>query len=128
MTAIVVCGMESGETMSTIYTSSSYRNLQEYVGHELAVIPEPCRLVTDIVLVLENLSTPWEYDGVSHFEARFTGPAGRELLSDFYRLRGSGVVFSLHLEPIARDIRFVHYVATLSEPTASAALEVPLAG
>jgi hypothetical protein len=114
--------------MNVNYTPPTYRNLQEHVGRELAVVPEPCRLVTDTVLWLENLSTPWEYDGVSSFEARFTGPAGQELLSDFYRLRGHGVVFSLHLEPIARDLRFVHYVATLSEPTTHCAVEVRLAG
>jgi hypothetical protein len=120
--------MEPGGTMITSYTTPSYRNLEEHVGRELAVVPEPCRLVSGTVLVLENLSTPWEYDGVSHFEVRFTGPAGQELLPDFYRLRGNGVVFSLHLEPIARDIRFVHYVATLSEPTTLEAVDVPLAG
>ena len=120
--------MESGETMTATYTTPSYRNLQEHIGQELAVVPEPCRLVTGAVLVLENLSTPWEHDGMSHFEARLTGPAGQELLPDFYRLRGGGAVFSLHLEPIARDLRFVHYVATLSEPVPHAAREVQLAG
>jgi hypothetical protein len=114
--------------MITSYTTPSYRNLEEHVGRELTVVAEPCRLVTGSTVWLENLSTPWEYDGVSHFEARFTGPAGQQLLPDFYRLRGDGVVFSLHLEPIARDLRFVHYVATLSEPTSSASVDVPLAG
>jgi hypothetical protein len=117
--------MEMGGTMITSYTAPSYRNLQEHVGHELAVVPEPCRLVTDTVLVLEGLSTPWECEGLSNFEVRFSGPAGEELLPDFYRLRGGPAVFSLYLEPIARDLRFVHYVATLSEP---ATLDVPLAG
>ena len=122
--------MESGETMNTTYTTPSYRNLEEHVGRELVVVPEPCRLVTGTSLWLENLSTPWEHDGVSHFEARFTGPAGEELLPDFYRLRGDGVVFSLHLEPIARDLRFVHYAAELSQPTSAvpAAAGMPLAG
>jgi hypothetical protein len=124
----VVAGMEPGGTMTTTYTSASYDNLQDHVGHELAVVPEPCRLVTDTVLVLESLSTPWESEGMSHFEARFTGPAGQELQPDFYRLRGSLVVFALFLEPIARDVRFVHYVATLSEPATNAAVGVPLAG
>jgi hypothetical protein len=114
--------------MNANYTPPTYRNLHEHVGRELVVVPEPCRLVTDTVLVLENLSTPWEYDGVSTFEARLTGPAGQELVPDFYRLRGNGVVFSLSLEPIARDLRFVHYVATLSEPTTYGAVDVPLAG
>jgi hypothetical protein len=122
--------MEIGGTMITSYTAPSYRNLHEHVGHELAVVPEPCRLVTGTTLWLENLSTPWENDGVSHFEARFTGPAGQELLPDFYRLCGDGAVFSLHLEPIARDLRFVHYVAELSEPASAvpAAAGLPLAG
>ena len=122
--------MEIGGTMITSYTAPSYRNLHDHVGHELAVVPEPCRLVTGTVLVLEDLSMPWECEGVSHFEVRFTGPAGQELLPDFYRLRGGAAVFSLYLEPIARDLRFVHYVAELSQPTGevSAAAGMPLAG
>ena len=115
--------------MIASYTAPSYRILQEHIGHELAVVPEPCRLVTDTVLVLEHLSTPWQCEGVSHFEVRFTGPAGQELLPDFYRLRGGPAVFSLHVDPIARDVRFVHYVATLSESTAVLGVDdVPLAG
>lgn len=117
--------MEPGGTMISSYATPSYQNLQAHVGHELPVVPEPCRLVADTVLVLENLSTPWEQDGFSHFEARFTGPAGQALLPDFYRLRGHLGVFALHLEPIARDVRYVHYVATLSEATS---LAIPLAG
>ena len=114
--------------MITTYTAPSYDNLHEHVGHELAVVPEPCRLVTDTVLVLERLSTPWECQGLSHFEVRLTGPAGQELLPDFYRLRRGPAVFSLYLEPITRDLRFVHYVATLSEPTTMEAVRVLLAG
>jgi hypothetical protein len=120
--------IDSGGTMITSYTTPSYRNLQEHVGQELAVVPEPCRLVTDTVLVLENLSTPWQQDGLLHFEARFTGPAGQALSPDFYRLRGRPGVFALHLEPIARDLRYVHYVATLSEAADQAAIAVALAG
>ncbi|MFL6002036.1 MAG: hypothetical protein ACJ72P_04425 [Nocardioides sp.] len=116
--------------MTMSYTAPSYRNLHDHLGHELAVVPEPCRLVTGTVLVLESLSTPWECEGVSHFEVRFTGPASEELLADFYRLRGGSTVFSLYLEPIARDLRFVHYVAELSEPTGAVpvAAGMPLAG
>ena len=120
--------MNSGVIMMSSYATPSYRNLQEHVGQELAVVPEPCRLVSDTVVVLENLSTPWEQDGLLHFEARFTGPAGQALSSDFYRLRGRREVFALHLEPFARDLRYVHYVATLSEPAAAAVVAVPLAG
>ena len=116
--------------MTTSYTAPSYSNLHEHIGHELAVVPEPCRLVTDTVLVLESLSTPWECEGLAHFEVRFTGPAGQELLPDFYRLRGGAAVFSLYLEPIARDLRFVHYVVMHSESTTAVptAAGTPLAG
>ena len=62
---------------------------------------------------------------MSHYEAVFTGPAGQELLPDFYRVRAGDAVFALHLEPVARDLRHVHYVATLSEPSAAV---VALAG
>ena len=108
--------------MKTSYTTPSYSNLLAHRGRELTVVPEPCRLVADTVLVLEGLSTPWEWDGTSHYEAVFTGPAGQELQADFYRLRDGDAVFALHLEPVARDLRHVHYVATLSEPAEAIAL------
>ena len=103
--------------MNTSYTTPSYTNLLAHRGRELVVVPEPCRLVADTTLVLEALSTPWEWDGLTHFEAVFTGPAGEELQPDFYRVRDGDAVFALHLEPVARDLRHVHYVATLSEPS-----------
>jgi hypothetical protein len=112
--------------MITTYTTPSYSNLSALVGHELVVVPEPCRLVAGTVLVLEGLSTPWDCDDTTYFEARFTGPVGQELLPDFYRLRARLQVFALRLEPVARDVRFAHYVATLSE--ASVADVVALAG
>jgi hypothetical protein len=102
------------------YTAPSYANLLAHRGREFSVVPEPCRLVSGGVLVLEDLSTPWLSDGVSHFEAVFTGPVAEELLPDFYRVRAGDVTFALHLEPVARDVRFVHYVATVAEPVAVA--------
>ncbi len=114
--------MESGDAMITNYTTPSYSNLLAHRGHELTVVPEPSRLVADTVLVLEDLSTPWDFGGLAQFEAVFTGPATQELLPDFYRLRAGDAVFALHLEPVARDVRFVHYIATLSEDTAYVAL------
>jgi hypothetical protein len=116
--------------MNTSYTRPTYQTLLGHRGRALAVVPEPCRLVDGVVLVLEDLSTPWEYDGVMTFEARFTGPAGRPLQSDFYRLRSGDDVFVLHLEVVATDARFVHYVAELSQPTSAvpASAGVPLAG
>ncbi len=108
--------------MITSYTTPSYDNLLAHRGHELTVVPEPSRLVPGTVLVLEDLSTPWEFEGTSHFEAVFTGPSNEELLPDFYRVRRGDDVFVLRLEPVARDLRFVHYVASLSEAIAYVAL------
>jgi hypothetical protein len=112
----------------TNYTPPSYQTLLGHRGRALAVVPEPCRLVNGVVLVLEDLGTPWDCDGVRHFDARLTGPAGQPLLPDFYRLSSGDEMFVVYLEPIARDVRFVHYVATLSEPTTHATVDVPLAG
>lgn len=116
--------------MNTSYTKPTYQTLLGHQGHALVVIPEPCRLIEPVVLVLEDVSTPWDYDGVMTFEARFTGPAGQPLQPDFYRLRSGDDVFVLHLDVVATDVRFVHYVAELSQPTsaAPAAAAVPLAG
>jgi len=108
--------------MNTSYTTPSYTNLLAHRGHELTVVPEPCRLVSGTVLVLEDLSTPWHSDGVTHFEAVFSGPVADELQADFYRVRRGDATFALHLEPVARDVRFVHYVASLAEVDADAAL------
>jgi hypothetical protein len=115
--------------MDTSYTRPTYETLLGLRGRALAVVPEPCRLVDDFVLVLEDLSTPWEYDGVMTFEARFTGPAGHPLQPDFYRLRSGDQVFVLHLDVVATDVRYVHYAAELSQPTSGlpAAGAVPLA-
>jgi hypothetical protein len=107
--------------MNTNYTTPSYQTLLGHRGRALAVVPEPCRLVDGVVLVLEDLSTPWEFEGVMTFEARFTGPAGRPLQSDFYRLQSGDEVFVLHLEAVATDVRFVHYEATLTESVARGA-------
>jgi hypothetical protein len=107
--------------MNTNYTPPSYQTLLGHRGRALTVVPEPCRLVDGAVLVLEDLSTPWEYDGVRNFEARFTGPVGRPLQSDFYRLRSGDDVFVLHLDAVATDARFVHYEAVLTEPVSRGA-------
>ena len=112
--------------MITSYTTPSHDNLAAHVGHEFVVVPEPCRLVAGTVLVLEAVSTPWEHGGSAEFEARFTGPLWEDLQPDFYRLRTRLTVFALHLEPVARDARFVHYVATLTDVTCAEA--TPLAG
>jgi hypothetical protein len=101
--------------MDTSYTTPTYETLLGHRGCALTVVPEPCRLVDGVVLVLEDLSTPWECDGVMTFEVRFTGPAGRPLQTDFYRVRSGEDVFVLHLEVIATDVRFVHYEAVLTE-------------
>jgi hypothetical protein len=108
--------------MITTYTTPSFDNLIVHRGHELSVVPEPCRLVSATVLVLEDLSTPWHCDGVTHFEAVFTGPVAEELHPDFYRVRVGDSTFALHLEPVARDVRFVHYVASLAEVAAESVL------
>ena len=107
--------------MNTSYTTPTYATLLGHRGRALAVVPEPCRLVDGVVLVLEDLSTPWAYEGVMTFEARFTGPAGRPLQSDFYRLSSGDEVFVLHLEVVATDLRFVHYEAVLTEPVSHGA-------
>ena len=118
---MVVVGLEIGEPMNTTYATPSYQTLLGHRGRALAVVPEPCRLVDGVELVLEDLSTPWEYDGVRTFEARFTGPAGRPLQSDFYRLQSGDDVFVLHLDAIVTDARFVHYEAVLTEPVSTGA-------
>ena len=116
---------DPGDAMDTSHTTPSYTNLLARRGRELAVVPEPCRLVSGTVLVLEDVSTPWDTDGVLHFEAVFSGPVTDELPADFYRLRDGETTYALHLEPVARDLRHVHYVASLAEVAAD---EMALAG
>jgi hypothetical protein len=114
--------------MTTSYTTPSYTHLLAHRGRELAVAPEPCRLVSGTALVLEEVSTPWDTDGVLHFEAVFTGPVADELQAGFYRLDDGETAFALHLEPVARDLRHVHYVASLAERVEAVVDAMPLAG
>jgi hypothetical protein len=114
--------------MDTSCTTPSYTDLLARRGRELAVVAEPCRLVPGTVLVLEEVSTPWCTDGVLHYEAVFTGPVADELRADVYRVRDGEATYALHLEPMARDVRNVHYVASLAEVSAVPAEPMPLAG
>src|SRR5688500_8636092 len=65
-------------------------------------------------LVLEQLTRPWAWDGRVSYSLLLTGPADRELAAGEYRLADGDLVVEMSLEPVARDLRFVHYEAVRS--------------
>jgi hypothetical protein len=62
-------------------------------------------------LVLEQLTRPWACDGRVSYSLLLSGPADRELAAGEYRLADGDLVLEMSLEPVARDLRFVHYEA-----------------
>jgi hypothetical protein len=64
-----------------------------------------------IELVLEQLTRPWAWDGHVSYSLLLTGPADRELAAGEHRLADGDLVLEMSLEPVARDLRFVHYEA-----------------
>lgn len=66
-------------------------------------------------LVLEQVTTPWRWDGQLSYSALLTGPLDDALPVGVYLLTDGEVTLALSLEPVARDVRFVHYEAWLTE-------------
>jgi hypothetical protein len=62
-------------------------------------------------LVLEQLTRRWAWDGRVTYSLLLTGPADRELVAGEYCLADGDLVLEMSLEPVARDLRFVHYEA-----------------
>jgi hypothetical protein len=62
-------------------------------------------------LVLEKLSRPWAWGGQVSYSLLLTGPVDQELAPGEYHLADGALVLEMSLEPVARDLRFIHYEA-----------------
>ncbi|MGI8644813.1 MAG: DUF6916 family protein [Nocardioides sp.] len=91
-----------------------------------ALVGRPFTAGAGTELVLEHLSTPWASNGRVSYSLLLTGPVDQELALGDYRLQDGEVTLALCLEPVARDIRFVHYEACVCESVA--AEDLALAG
>jgi hypothetical protein len=94
----------------------SYATLSDLEGREVSVVP--CVLDGGglVPLTLECLTTPVCHDGSTSFSVLLTGPADAPLAPGRYLVRhGNNAAFVLSLEWFAREMRFVHYEAYLTE-------------
>lgn len=82
-----------------------------------ALVGRPFTAGAGIELVLEHLGSAWACDGQVSYNLVLTGPVDQELPLGDYRLADGEVILVLHLEPVARDVRFVHYEACVCETT-----------
>jgi hypothetical protein len=67
-------------------------------------------------LVLEQLTRPWTCDGQVTYSLLLTGPVESELPAGVHRLADGEVTLAVLLEPVARDIRHIHYEACVCRP------------
>ena len=93
----------------------SYATLSDLEGREVSVVP--CVLDGDglVPLTLECLTTPVCHDGSTSFSVLLTGPAAEPLAPGRYLVQHGDSAFVLSLEWFAREMRFMHYEAYLTE-------------
>jgi hypothetical protein len=94
----------------------SYAVLRNLVGCEVTVVASVLDGHGVVPLTLECLSTPVCWGGWVAFSVRLTGPAEAHLVPGSYEVRHPGTAFVLSLSEVAREVRFVHYEAYLTEP------------
>ena len=105
-------------TMTPIrrHLEPSYAVLRSLVGREVTVVASVLDSHGVVALTLECLSTPVCWDGRVAYGARLTGSVDTALVPGSYEVRHGDVSFVLRLSEIAREMRFVHYEAYLTEP------------
>ena len=96
----------------------SYATLCDLTGREVSVVP--CVLDGGglVPLTLECLTTPVHHDGGTSFSVLLTGPADVPLAPGRYMVQHNDSAFVLSLEWFAREMRFMHYEAYLTESAA----------
>ena len=94
----------------------SYAVLRSLEGREVTVLASVLDGHGVVSLMLECLSTPVCWDGRVAYGARLTGPVAAPLVPGRYQVRSGDLTFALTLSEVARELRFVHYEAYLTEP------------
>jgi len=95
--------------MQPVRDATSYAELSALVGRRFAVDAHHD-------LVLEEVSTPWRCEGRLSYSVLLTGPVDEVLPLADYHLTDGDLTLALRLELVARDTRFMHYEAWLTEP------------
>ena len=98
------------------HVDPSYAVLRTLVGCEVTVVASVLDGHGLVPLTLECLSTPVCWAGSVTFSARLTGPVGAHLVPGSYEVHHADQAFVLSLSEVARELRFVHYEAYLTEP------------
>lgn len=104
--------------MTITHSTPTYATLSSLTGREVEVVADVLDGCGAVPVTLECLSTPVRCRGAMTYSVRLTGPADCPLLPGVYRIRQGDQSFVLALTWFAREIRFVHYEAYLSEPAA----------
>ena len=105
-------------TMTPIrrHVDPSYAVLRTLVGDEVTVVASVLDGHGVVPLTLECLSIPVCWAGSVTFSVRLTGPVDAQLVPGSYEVHHADRAFVLSLSEVARELRFVHYEAYLSEP------------
>lgn len=94
----------------------SYAVLRTLVGCEVTVVASVLDGHGVVPLTLECVSSPVCWNGSVAFSVRLTGPVGAHLVPGSYEVHHVDRTFVLSLSEVARELRFVHYEAYLTEP------------
>ena len=106
-------------TMTPIrrHVEPSYAVLRDLVGREVTVVASVLDGHGVVPLTLECLSTPVCWDGRSTFSVRLDrARSTRTWCPAATRCTTRTRAFVLSLSEVARELRFVHYEAYLTEP------------
>jgi hypothetical protein len=93
----------------------SYAVLRTLVGREVTVVASVLDGHGTVPLTLECLSSPVSWNGSVAFSVRLTGPVEAHLVPGSYEVHHADRSFVLCLSEVARELRFVHYEAYLTE-------------
>jgi hypothetical protein len=97
--------------MPAVPTEPSYTQLTDLVGKPANVTFEG----DTFSLWVESVSTPEIFGNHRSYSVRLTGPPQPTLGHGAYLLHTAHDQFHLVLEPVARDMRFLHYEAFLTD-------------
>jgi hypothetical protein len=108
--------MQMTLTPSRRQVDPSYAVLRTLVGYEVTVVASVLDGHGVVPLTLECLSSPVCWNGSVAFSVRLTGPVAAHLVPGSYEVQHADKCFVLTLGEVARELRFVHYEAYLTEP------------
>ncbi len=97
------------------HVEPAYALLRRIEGSEVTVLASVLDGGGVVPLTLECLSSPVCWHGSVTYSVRLTGPADAPLVPGRYTVHHADLSFDLTLFEVARENRFVHYEAYLTE-------------